>query len=94
MRSIKGAQSYKKDFRREARGENVDAMITELPVIIATLAADLPLSAKYDDHQLTGEWKSYRECHVKADFLLVYHKLVESELFLARLGSHSELFGK
>ena len=94
MRSIKGAQLYKKDFRREARGENLDAIITELPMVIATLAADLPLQAKYDDHHLEGKWKNYRECHIKADFLLVYHKLVENELFLARLGSHSEIFGK
>jgi mRNA-degrading endonuclease YafQ of YafQ-DinJ toxin-antitoxin module len=26
--------------------------------------------------------------------LLIYHKRIENELFLARLGGHAELFGK
>ncbi|WRD23660.1 type II toxin-antitoxin system YafQ family toxin [Helicobacter pylori] len=35
--------------------------------------------------------KDFRECHIKADILLVY--LVEDdELILLRLGSHSKLF--
>jgi mRNA-degrading endonuclease YafQ of YafQ-DinJ toxin-antitoxin module len=44
MRSVKIEHAYKKDFRREARGENIEAMATELPLVIAALAADIPLS--------------------------------------------------
>ena len=41
---------------------------------------------------LTGDFKDYRECHVKPDLLLVYAKR-GGELHLARLATHSELFG-
>ena len=35
----------------------------------------------------------YRECHLKPDLLLIYRKPGADTLRLARLGSHSELFG-
>jgi mRNA-degrading endonuclease YafQ of YafQ-DinJ toxin-antitoxin module len=41
MRSVKIEHAYKKDFKREARGENLEAMATELPLVVATLAADI-----------------------------------------------------
>lgn len=36
------------------------------------LIAKKSLPASYFDHQLTGEWSEYRECHLKGDLLLVY----------------------
>ncbi|MCQ2951129.1 type II toxin-antitoxin system mRNA interferase toxin, RelE/StbE family, partial [Helicobacter pylori] len=42
-------------------------------------------------HALKGKWKPFRECHIKADILLVY-LVKDDELILLRLGSHSELF--
>lgn len=44
-------------------------------------------------HGLIGDWTGYRECHVKPDLLLIYRKPDADTLRLARLGSHSELFG-
>jgi mRNA interferase YafQ len=35
----------------------------------------------------------YRECHLKPDLLLIYRKPDANTLRLARLGSHSNLFG-
>jgi mRNA interferase YafQ len=35
----------------------------------------------------------YRECHLKPDLLLIYRKVDGAILRLARLCSHSELFG-
>lgn len=48
--------------------------------------------SKYRDHALIGDWSGYRECHLKPDLLLIYKKVEQSVLQLARLGSHSELF--
>ncbi|MCD8198192.1 MAG: type II toxin-antitoxin system YafQ family toxin [Lachnospiraceae bacterium] len=31
---------------------------------------------KYRDHDLTGNYISYRECHVEPDWLLVYKKVM------------------
>jgi mRNA interferase YafQ len=42
---------------------------------------------------LSGEWAGYRECHLKPGLLLIYRKPDAGSLRLARLGSHSELFG-
>ncbi|MDD2676921.1 MAG: type II toxin-antitoxin system YafQ family toxin [Methylacidiphilaceae bacterium] len=52
-----------------------------------------PLNARYHDHDLSGDWAGYRECHIKPDLLLIYRKSDSDTLRLARLGSHSELFG-
>jgi hypothetical protein len=36
-----------------------------LPAVLTLLATDTPLPAKYVDHALRGEWKDFRDCHVK-----------------------------
>jgi mRNA interferase YafQ len=58
---------------------------------MTALANDKPLAEKYRDHALTGEWKDYRDCHIKPDLVLIYRKPDEEVLQLVRLGSHSEL---
>lgn len=63
-----------------------------MPVLMALLN-DQPLAPRYRDHELIGDWVGYRECHVKPDLLLIYKKPDAETLRLARLGSHSELFG-
>ena len=64
-----------------------------LPEILKLLLVDQPLPEKNRDHALSGDWTGYRECHVKPDLLLIYRKPDADTLRLARLGSHSELFG-
>jgi mRNA interferase YafQ len=61
--------------------------------ILTALANDKALEARHRDHALSGDWSGYRECHVKPDLLLIYRKPDDDTLWLARLGSHSELFG-
>lgn len=57
------------------------------------LANGEALEAKYRDHLLTGDYGGFRECHIQPDWLLVYqidgNRLI---LFLARTGTHSDLF--
>ncbi|MDE5737836.1 MAG: type II toxin-antitoxin system YafQ family toxin [Oscillospiraceae bacterium] len=45
------------------------------------------------DHQLKGNFKGFRECHIEPDWLLIY-KIYENQLILSleRTGSHSDLF--
>ncbi len=61
--------------------------------VLGCLVQDLPLDENFSDHGLTGNWAGYRECHMKPDLLLIYSKPDPDTLRLARLGSHSELFG-
>jgi mRNA interferase YafQ len=65
----------------------------KLEAVLDCLVHDRPLPAFHRDHALAGDWMGYRECHVKPDLLLIYRKHQMDTLRLARLGSHSELFG-
>ena len=66
--------------------------MTQLGAVIESLQQGHDLDARYRDHGLSGNWKDHRECHVGPDWLLIY-TVTEDELRLARVGSHSELFG-
>ena len=45
------------------------------------------------DHDLSGNYKGTRECHIEPDWLLVYKKDNNNLiLFLIETGSHSDLF--
>ena len=91
MREIEQTTAFKKDTKREGKGPNLGALNTVLPDILANLAADIPLAAKYKDHTLTGNWAGCRDCHVRPDLILIYEK-TGNILILHRLASHSELF--
>ena len=93
MRTIDRASSFKRDYKREAKGQHRATLDRDLVPVLKTLVADQPLDPKYRDHDLSGDWAGYRECHVKPDLLLIYRKSEPDILRLARLGSHSELFG-
>ncbi len=59
------------------------------------VANDSPLPPEWKDHELSGDWEGFRECHVGGDFLLIY-KLDKGSKFdsvvFTRAGTHSELF--
>ena len=83
---------FKKDLKlAKKQNKNLDKLFE----VIETLAAGGVLDAKYRDHDLSGDYKGTRECHVEPDWLLIYERrdnvLV---LMLYRLGTHSELFKK
>ena len=40
---------------------------------------------------MTGNWEGYRNCHIRFNVVLLYRKIGDDVLELARLGSHSEL---
>ena len=63
---------------------------------IDQLAKDIPLPSNWNDHQLKGNLKQYRECHIggSGDWLLIYEKRKTSMiLYLVATGSHSDLLG-
>ena len=67
--------------------------IKELERVIDLLAVDKKLASRHQDHELVGDMKCFRECHVRPDLLLIYRKYREScILVLVNVGSHSELF--
>ncbi len=61
--------------------------------VVNAIASGEALDRKYRDHDLTGDFAGFRECHVQPDWLLVYRiEHEELELFLFRIGTHSDLF--
>lgn len=71
-------------------GKDVDSLVSS---VVGLLLVDQGLPESNRDHALGGDWAGYRECHIKPDLLLIYRKPDADTLRLARLGSHSELFG-
>ena len=94
MRTIERSSAFKRDYKRIKSMPLHRSDVNELLLSTLTLLAnDQPLPENLRDHALSGTWSSYRECHLKPDLLLVYRKVGADTLRLARLGSHSELFG-
>lgn len=93
MRTIERASAFKRDYKREAKGPYRAILQEVLLPVLQQLATDQALNTRYKDHDLIGNWAGYRECHLKPDLLLIYRKPDSETLQLARLGSHSELFG-
>ena len=93
MRTIERSSAFKRDFKREIRGKHKATLESDLTNVLVLLVQDLPLGSHYRDHDLSGHWGGYRECHIKPDLLLIYRKVDGAILRLARLGSHSKLFG-
>lgn len=92
MRTIIISTQYKKDLKL-ARKRNLPE--DELNQVVFNLANDIPLAAKHRDHELTGNFRGIRECHILPDWLLLYTKDDKGELHvlnLFRTGSHSDLF--
>jgi mRNA interferase YafQ len=93
MRRIERTNAFRRDFKREKRGQHRHDLEAVLTVVVSLLAEDRPLPERNRDHALAGEWCDHRDCHLKPDLLLIYRKPDAMVLQLVRLGSHSELFG-
>ena len=94
MRTIERSSAFKRDFKRAKAAprhrKDLDSLVS---TVVARLVSDHVLPNNNRDHASSGDWVGYRECHIKPDLLLIYSKPGADTLRLARLGSHSELFG-
>ncbi|MCI9196002.1 MAG: type II toxin-antitoxin system YafQ family toxin [Angelakisella sp.] len=87
---VKFTNQFKRDLKlAEKQGKDTERLFQ----VVERLANGETLEPKYRDHDLTGNYKGCRECHIAPDWLLVY-EVVEDVLVLMlyRTGSHSELF--
>ncbi|EAI7060433.1 type II toxin-antitoxin system mRNA interferase toxin, RelE/StbE family [Campylobacter coli] len=92
MRKINLLRSFKKDYEK-VKKQSWDLNIID-DVIQCLMNLDV-LPTRLKDHALKGEFKDFRECHIKSNLLLIYQKHNnELELNILKLGSHSKLFKK
>ena len=87
---IKYTSIFKKDLKH-AKKQGKD--LGKLFGVIEKLANNQPLDKRFLDHELTGNFKDKRECHVESNWLLIYKIDIRLlVLMLYRIGTHSELF--
>jgi len=91
VRRLRFTKRFRKDFQRIKAGRYGPKLDTMLKDILDDLMHDNPLPHHRFDHALTGQWKDYRDCHIKPDLVLIYRKPDDDTLELVRLGSHSDL---
>jgi mRNA interferase YafQ len=90
VREIVRSTAFKKDVKRaQKRGKDM----ARLKAVIVVLLSDETLPERLRDHPLRGDWIGYRDLHIEPDWLLLYRKTDEA-LMLARMGTHSDLFGE
>lgn len=65
--------------------------MNELDDVLSLLITGNILPGKYKDHALIGNWKNYRECHIRSNCLLIY-RATETEIILVATGTHDDLF--
>ena len=87
---VKFTTQFKKDLKlAKKQGKNIDRLFE----VINKLSNGETLESNYRDHELTGNYKGCRECHIGPDWLLVYEVIDDVlVLMLYRISSHSELF--
>ena len=90
MLTIRYESTFKKDFKRILK-RGYDIRLLE--EVINILASGKSLPERYKDHNLIGDYKDCRECHITPDWLLIY-KIDNNELilYLTRTDTHSDLF--
>ncbi|WP_278674395.1 type II toxin-antitoxin system YafQ family toxin [Acidaminococcus fermentans] len=90
MYRIKFTAAYKKSYKKlKKRGLDLHL----LDNVIEKLQKGIPLDPQYRDHQLTGQFAGFHECHIQPDWLLIY--LIEEDILVLTLvetGSHADLF--
>ena len=90
MLNIYYSNRFKKDYKLMMK-RNVN--ISDFEFVVNELINERPLDEKYRDHNLEGDRKGFRECHINPDWLLIY-KIDNNDLILTlvRTGTHSDLF--
>ena len=87
---LKYTNQFKKDYKKSKKqGRDIPIFVE----VLEKLKKDEYLGIHFNDHQLSGNFIGFRECHIKPDWILIYHKDKKAKtITLTRIGSHSDLF--
>ena len=89
MLALNASTKFRKDLKT-CQKRHYDMAL--LQSAVDTLRIPDALPDKNRDHNLIGDYTGCRECHLQPDWLLVYRQ-TDTELYLVRTGTHSDLFG-
>ncbi|PHS19638.1 MAG: type II toxin-antitoxin system mRNA interferase toxin, RelE/StbE family [Kangiella sp.] len=91
MLTLEISRRFKKSLKKYKNNKKV---LQELELVVDSLIRHKVLPEKYRDHELSGNMKSIRECHVRPDTLLLYYVVDDKGVLkLYEIGSHSDVFG-
>ncbi|MBQ8692931.1 MAG: type II toxin-antitoxin system YafQ family toxin [Synergistaceae bacterium] len=89
MLTLEFQAQFKKDVRNLIKRKwdmNLLREVTDM------LQNKIELPARYKDHQLSGNWQGYRDCHIRGNWVLIYRIFDERNVLrLVRTGSHGDL---
>ena len=88
MKLLIHSTRFLRDKKRMAK-RRVD--FRKLHAVLVRLQCNEPLPTSTRPHKLGGEWDGFWECHIEADWLLIYN-VTDETVLLARTGSHADLF--
>jgi len=89
LRPAPSARFRRDVIRVQKRGKDMG----KLKRLVDLLVAEQPLPESYQAHPLKGAWKPHWDAHIEPDWLLIY-LVKDGVLFLARTGTHADLFTK
>jgi mRNA interferase YafQ len=88
LREIITTTAFRKDVKRmRKRGKD----LAKLEDVVERLMKDLELEPRHKPHPLIGNWKPLWDLHIEPDWVLIY-QLSDTEVYLARMGSHADIF--
>lgn len=95
LRKSDSTKQFGKDWKRLAKSGRFP--MQELKDVMTLLIENkAPLPAEYKDHPLQGDWKDYRDCHVRGDWVLIYRITTEKDgtetIIFTRTGTHADVF--
>ena len=91
MYKIQYTSRMKRDVRlMKKRGKDISKLID----VLNSLASGEAVPPHLKDHQLSGKFRKFRECHIEPDWLLIY-QIYEDTLILSATatGTHADLLG-
>ena len=90
MYTVSFSTQFKKDYKRCVK-RNYDISILEKVLQLLRETGNLPTN--YKPHMLSGNYAGFWECHIKNDWLMIWLQNDDTkEIYLDRLGTHSDLF--
>ncbi len=93
MYGVISSRQFKKSLKKVLRRDKSDE--TDIKAVVLSLRQGFILAPRHKDHQLSGVYHAFRECHIKNDLLLRYR--IDGKfniLHLADVGNHQDFFGK
>jgi mRNA interferase YafQ len=92
VKEIVFTRRFERDFRRLKQKVPRHALDYEtLEYVLALLQAGKPLPEAFREHPLERDFAGFTECHMAADWLLIY-RVLRHRIVLHRTARHRDLF--